>query len=326
MSVQSTSKISSFTRYATHRPSALEVVVRNAFKNFAATAHRAVLMLGIVAIAAWCVLFIRPEFADRLKTLSPFSTPEQKVTAVAVSAPPLTNLMDGPSPAFAKAATEQKAAIATLTDEGVHMPSATVEQQRVTKWISKRYRVAGDATNMLVSAAYTTAKDTKLDPLLILAVVAIESRFNPFAESPMGAQGLMQVMSKVHHKRFQNLGGPQAALNPVANIKVGASILKEYVRRGGSVEAGLKLYVGAGDMETDGGYGARVLAEYHRLTQVAIGKIVPITAGFAPPPVKDVAPINAEPADPKPELPTEAAVPPSTASALKQIQDHPTSL
>ena len=115
---------------------------------------------------------------------------------------------------------------------------------------------------MLVSTAYLTASEIKLDPLLILAVMAIESGLNPFAESPVGAQGLMQVMSKVHHDKFQEMGGTQAALNPVANIRVGAQILKEYVKRGGSVEAGLKTYVGAAAFETDSGYGSRVLAEY----------------------------------------------------------------
>ena len=129
---------------------------------------------------------------------------------------------------------------------------------------------------MLVSAAYLTAREIKLDPLLILAVMAIESRFNPFAESPMGAQGLMQVMSKVHHDKFQELGGVKAALNPVANIKVGSLILKECVTRGGSVEAGLKNYVGAADMENDGGYGLKVLSEYENLKEVATGKNISI--------------------------------------------------
>ena len=105
--------------------------------------------------------------------------------------------------------------------------------------------------------------------------MAIESGLNPFAESPVGAQGLMQVMSKVHHERFQEMGGVQAALNPVANIRVGSLILKDYVTRGGSVEAGLKTYVGAANFATDSGYGSRVLAEYRRLKQVSAGQRVP---------------------------------------------------
>ena len=61
----------------------------------------------------------------------------------------------------------------------------------------------------------------------------------------------------------------------MANIRVGALILKDYVTRGGSVEAGLKTYVGAAAFDNDAGYGAKVLAEYHRLKQVAGGKRVP---------------------------------------------------
>ena len=129
---------------------------------------------------------------------------------------------------------------------------------------------------MLVSAAYTTSNDIKIDPLLVLAVVAIESGFNPFAESAVGAQGLMQVMSNIHREKFQNLGGVKAALNPVANIRVGSLILKDYVTRGGSLEAGLKMYVGAAAFDNDAGYGSKVLAEYRRLKEVASGKSVPI--------------------------------------------------
>jgi soluble lytic murein transglycosylase-like protein len=112
-------------------------------------------------------------------------------------------------------------------------------------------------------------------------VMAIESGLNPFAESPVGAQGLMQVMSKVHHEKFQHMGGVQAALNPVANIRVGALILKDYVQRGGSVEAGLKTYVGAAAFDSDSGYGSKVLAEYRRLKQVAGGKSVPTSTPAA---------------------------------------------
>jgi hypothetical protein len=170
----------------------------------------------------------------------------------------------------------------------------------VTDWLSRRYRVAGDAANMLVTTAYNTAHEIKLDPLLILAVMAIESGLNPFAESPMGAQGLMQVMSKVHSDKFNEVGGAKAALNPVANIRVGALILKDYVKRTGSVEGGLKTYVGAGAADNDSGYGSKVLAEYHRLKQVAGGKNVPIYNTPAPAPAATLAaqkPVPAAKAD-----------------------------
>jgi hypothetical protein len=103
----------------------------------------------------------------------------------------------------------------------------------------------------------------------------------------------------VHHERFQELGGLQAALNPVANIRVGSLILKDYVTRGGSVEAGLKIYVGAGAFEHDDGYGSKVLAEYNRLKQVSAGKKVPtITPMIAATPVKPApAPVAAVPAE-----------------------------
>ncbi len=150
------------------------------------------------------------------------------------------------------------------------------QQQWVSEWLSKRYKVAKEAANMFVSTTYTTGKEIKIDPLLILAVMAIESGFNPYAESPVGAQGLMQIMAKIHHEKFQEVGGINSALNPVANIKVGALILKDYVTRGGSVKEGLKSYVGAGSFESDSGYGNRVLAEYQRLRDVAKGKKVPV--------------------------------------------------
>ncbi len=163
-------------------------------------------------------------------------------------------------------------------------PSAESSRQQylVSDWLSKRYRVAREATVSMVTTTYQTAREIEFDPLLILAVMAIESGLNPIAESPMGAQGLMQVMSKIHHDKFQPLGGLKEALNPVANIKVGSLILKDYVARGGSLQAGLKTYVGANAFDTAAGYGSRVIAEYQRLKLVAEGKSVPFN--IAPPP------------------------------------------
>ncbi|WP_347322732.1 lytic transglycosylase domain-containing protein, partial [Ralstonia pseudosolanacearum] len=150
------------------------------------------------------------------------------------------------------------------------------EQAAVAEYIARKYRVAATATGQLVKAAYQTGKEVGLDPLLILGVMAIESSFNPFAESGMGAQGLMQVMTKVHQDKYEVMGGVGAALNPYANIKVGALVLKDCIARAGSIEGGLKLYVGA-VTQGDGGYGGKVLQERSRLRLVATGRKSPVT-------------------------------------------------
>ena len=234
--------------------------------GFVKTARTTLTVFGLTAVAMLALLYTNDSFAKRVSEML-----HPQPVAVAVAEPVA---IVAPTP---KAVAEAVAVETTHLRDSHAMLGNSKQQQYVTNWLSKRYRVAGDAANMLVSTAYLTAHELKLDPLLILAVMAIESGLNPFAESPMGAKGLMQVMAKVHHDKFEDVGGPQAALNPVANIRVGALILKDYVKRTGSVEGGLKTYVGAADLETDSGYGAKVLAEYKKLKQVAKGHKVPTT-------------------------------------------------
>ncbi len=271
------------TAGATQNPAqpAWQVFMRDLKSGCATIAHYALLVLGAFAIGTLVLMFIKPELADHIQQLSPYSSEiaAQADDAADADALPLVLTAAEPAPPATMLP------VAAPAGNVKPVASADPQQQRVTQWLSRRYRVAHDATKMLVAASYSTASDMKLDPLLILAVMAIESGLNPFAESPVGAQGLMQVMSKVHHEKFQNLGGVKAALNPVANIKVGALILKDYVTRSGSVEGGLKMYVGAAAFDSDAGYGSKVLAEYRRLKDVAAGKKVStITARAAPKP------------------------------------------
>jgi soluble lytic murein transglycosylase-like protein len=139
------------------------------------------------------------------------------------------------------------------------------DQERVASYIARRYRVAQEPIDTLVQASFQTGRDVGLDPLLLLAVMAVESSFNPYAESGVGARGLMQVMPDVHSDKFEYYGGAKAALDPMPNLRVGALILKEYIGSTGSVSGGLKRYVGAATTAGDGGYGAKVLAERVRL-------------------------------------------------------------
>lgn len=265
-------------------------------RGIATTAQHTLTFLGLSALAVIGVLYARPDMAHQMsQLLAPAPVVVAQASAVDVSG--ITQVAASVQPA-------EEAAPADEQDKALLGNSK--QQKWVTNWLAKRYRVANDATNMLVSTAYITASETKLDPLLILAVMAIESGLNPFAESPVGAQGLMQVMSKIHHDKFKPLGGAQAALNPVANIRVGAQILKEYVKRGGSVEAGLKTYVGAAAFETDQGYGSKVLAEYRRLKMVASGKQVPT---FTPPSPAAPAAVIVNKAAPAVEAPSAEPAP-----------------
>lgn len=148
----------------------------------------------------------------------------------------------------------------------------TKEQETLAQFLAKRYRVALDSTQEFVDHAYRVAKDLKLDPWLILAIMGIESSFDPNAISHKGAQGLMQVLTRVHAEKFAPFGGVTAAFDPLSNIKVGAKILKDYIDRDGSIEAALKSYVGAAFLSDDRGYGEKVLTERERLAAIAEGR------------------------------------------------------
>ncbi len=104
-------------------------------------------------------------------------------------------------------------------------------QANVAYWLAKKYRVAPEPLAALVSEAYQVGKDTKLDPTLILAIMAVESSFNPFAQSSVGAQGLMQVMTKIHTDKYEHFGGHFAAFDPVTNLRVGVKVLQECIER-----------------------------------------------------------------------------------------------
>lgn len=152
-------------------------------------------------------------------------------------------------------------------------------QAQVATWISRRYRVAPEPIARLVQEAWLVGKKANLDPTVILAIMAIESGFNPFAQSHVGAQGLMQVMTHVHDDKYEHFGGRHAAFDPVTNLRVGVRVLEECISRaGGSIEAGLKYYVGAANLPDDGGYAERVMTEHANLRAVAEGKTVPLNA------------------------------------------------
>ena len=143
------------------------------------------------------------------------------------------------------------------------------EQRAVTEYIAKRYRVSDQAVAEYVGLAYQAGARYSVDPLLILAVMAIESRYNPVAESSMGARGLMQVMPRYHLEKLLDHGGEPALLEPAVNITVGAQILREYQRRFRDTETALQMYGGALD-DASTQYASKVLAEKARLDALRV--------------------------------------------------------
>jgi soluble lytic murein transglycosylase-like protein len=225
------------------------------------------MLAGLVALVTWEV-----QTFGRTTSAAPAIAPPA-VKAELVASPPLEGVQPA-KVAETLALAEQSPASA----DGAALGDAA-QHKKIAAYLSRKYQVSSEATQLIVSAAYLTGRDTGVDPMLILAVMAIESRFNPFAESEMGAQGLMQVIPRYHLDKFEVLGGKDAVLNPVANIKVGALILKDYISRFGGVEAGLKAYSGAAEAEEDGGYASKVLGERERIRSAAgVIKTAPVKA------------------------------------------------
>lgn len=149
-------------------------------------------------------------------------------------------------------------------------PAAQLEADRhraISEFLAKRYRVSQAVTFDLVGIAHAAGRQFGLDPLLIIAVIAVESRFNPIAESVAGAKGLMQIIPKYHGDKLQEFGGEKAIFDPEANIIVGSRILKEYLGRTGNLGTALQMYAGALNDDQDL-YTSRVMSEKQRLQQV----------------------------------------------------------
>lgn len=235
----------------------LRSVARQASHVFFATVQNSFALLGLAVLFAAVTLVARPELRQAGETH-------------------LMEWLQGRQfEAGSEAAGIEPEPVAVERATAAHPHELPRQQAAVAYWLSKKYRVAPEPLSALVMEAYEIGRRTELDPLLLLAVMAIESSFNPFAQSPVGAQGLMQVMTRLHGDKYEAFGGKLAAFDPVANLRVGALVLQEYIKRTGSVEGGLRYYVGAANLPDDGGYAAKVLAEHARLTDVASGRAVP---------------------------------------------------
>jgi len=178
---------------------------------------------------------------------------------VALAVPDVSTSAATTLPGSVRRALGRPAGVASLIPSGAQI-------QSLRSYIARKYKVAYNATETLVDTAFRVGHEKKLDPLLVLAVIAVESSYNPMAEGSMGAQGLMQVMPRIHKDKFASLvdqgKGKANPLDPVSNIMVGSTILRDCINQRGSVAAGLACYEGT---TVDDGYAERVQAERRRL-------------------------------------------------------------
>jgi soluble lytic murein transglycosylase-like protein len=177
------------------------------------------------------------------------------------------------APASSSAEQQPSADVGDVKDASGTARTATAPQdnpryRQLSEFLAKRYKVSQAFTLDLVTIAHSAGQQIGLDPLLIIAMIAVESRFNPIAESVMGAKGLMQIIPKFHADKFREIGGEQyAVFDPETNIVVGARILKEYLLRTGSLSSALQMYVGSSKDE-DSTYMDKIMTEKERLQQV----------------------------------------------------------
>lgn len=226
----------------------LKTFVQDVADGFFAITHNGLALVGLLVFCVITVFGMRPDLQYSAETFL------------------ITWLQDRQS----------DASMASERATAVRPTDLPKQQSNLAFWLSRKYKVGAEPLSALVAEAYESGPKAQVDPLLILAVMAIESSFNPFAQSPAGAQGLMQVMTKVHVDKYQNFGGQLAAFDPLSNIKVGVYVLRDCINRAGSTEGGLKLYLGSVD-SSSASYVGRVMAEYNRLQRVAQGKSVPTT-------------------------------------------------
>jgi len=141
-------------------------------------------------------------------------------------------------------------------------------QRAVAEFFEKKYGLDKSKIEEYVSNAVLISREVKIDPVLLLAVISVESNFNPMTKSEAGAEGLMQVMTNVHKEKYAPYGGVAGAVKPEVNIRIGAYILKYLIATSGSLRNGLKFYVGAGNADNDGGYADKVMAERNRIIEL----------------------------------------------------------
>jgi soluble lytic murein transglycosylase-like protein len=157
------------------------------------------------------------------------------------------------------------------------MHDLSSDQAAVTRWLSNKYKVSKEPLAALVSEAWSLGERSQIAPTLLLAVMAIESRFNPFAHGNHGGLGLMQIEPDAHIAALSPFGGRLAAFDPLTNLRVGTRHLQGLIQNTGTLEDALRLYAAASGQGNNDQYVDRVLAEQKLLDNLSKGQKTALT-------------------------------------------------
>jgi soluble lytic murein transglycosylase-like protein len=87
------------------------------------------------------------------------------------------------------------------------------------------------------------AMRARIDPLLVLALIQIESRFDPAALSERGARGLMQLREPTLRREVEHAGLDwESAADPAVNVQAGIRYLRRLLDAFGREEVALMAY------------------------------------------------------------------------------------
>jgi soluble lytic murein transglycosylase-like protein len=230
-----------------HWVAGLQTFALDVREGFVEITHHGMALLGLVVVVTAATFLARPSLQASTRELALGWLQMRQIDAIDI--PPIRNA--------ANRATTQA------------LEDLTPEQRAVTHWLSRKYRVATEPLAAVVAQAWVLGERAQLAPSLILAIVAVESRFNPLAAASQGAVGLMQIEVKAHADTLGQHGGTFAAFDPLTNLRVGVRHLQALVQQTTSLEEALALYGEASGQALTGQYVERVLAEQKRLDMLS---------------------------------------------------------
>ncbi|HEX4385321.1 MAG TPA: lytic transglycosylase domain-containing protein [Myxococcales bacterium] len=148
--------------------------------------------------------------------------------------------MEAQAKAMEQQLAETQARLAALA--GVEQDQADLKEAErigIPRFMKDSTALWGDERRRVEIAIVREARINGLDPLMVAAVIHVESHFNPFATSGVGAKGLMQLMPPTAQWLMDkdvnddSTGKIRAEhlFNPVFNIKLGTAYLAQLLNR-----------------------------------------------------------------------------------------------